>query len=376
MDRRSLLRRVAAGAAVPAVAMTGSVASPAGEAGRYEAGVDSVAGADLPLAREAMVRAAPRDAIPAITDPAFGSDWSGVGDDLVLSGGHRVVGVVREGRARAYPLPVLRWHEVVNDEFGGPLLVTYCPLCSSGVVAERRVGGLATTFGVSGLLWRANLVLYDDRTGSHWSQVAATAVRGPRTGERLALHPSTLTTWDGWRETHPDSEVLLPPPASGTVGGTRTRPYARNPYRRYSGSDRIPAVEGEFEDDRLNPKMPVVGVRHGGETKVYPLSVLKREVVVNDAVGGLPVVVGIGALNATMTAHVRRVDGETRTFRPDGPERMAAGGSTWAIPSGVALDGPHEGTELAPASELGQTFWFAWVHFEDAGATEIYGVEG
>jgi hypothetical protein len=152
---------------------------------------------------------------------------------------------------------VLNWHEVVNDTLGGPLLTTYCPICRSGLVARRTIDGeaagvggseSATTgaskdgvvtpfggsgseatgastgenvspFGVSGLLYRGNLVLYDRATGSLRSQILATAIRGPRTGETLDVLPSTLTTWGTWCERFPGGEVLLPPPISDTVVG-------------------------------------------------------------------------------------------------------------------------------------------------------------
>lgn len=193
-------------------------------------------------------------AIPPIVEPAFGSDWSDVevrakyGD---LSAEQVVVGLRAGDRARAYPLSVLRHHEAVNDRFGGSVLVTYCSICRSGLVAERRVDGEATKFSASGLLWRppgeytaaseadgttfgasandpdadvrngGNVVLYDAATASYWSQLLAQTVCGPRTGDELATLPSTVATRGEWRETHPGSAVLLPPPASKTVDGIR-----------------------------------------------------------------------------------------------------------------------------------------------------------
>ena len=193
------------------------------------------------------------DAIPAIDEPAFAPDWDGV--DLPaeyraeggLTDDRVVVGVTREGVARAYPLSVLTRHEVVNDTVGEPLLVTYCPICRSGLVASREVDGETATFGVTGLLWKlpdayaaaseasgkafgasesdpdagvrdsANLVMYDERTRSYWSQLLAEAICGPKTGESLGIRPSTVATWGEWRADHPDTDVLLPPPLSGTL---------------------------------------------------------------------------------------------------------------------------------------------------------------
>jgi hypothetical protein len=185
-----------------------------------------------------------------IVEPAFGRDWSGVdSDDRYgdLTDGTVVIGLTAGDRARAYPIRLVRFHEAINDELGGPTLVTYCSICRSGMVAERRVDGEATRFAASGLLWRppgehtaaridddtvfgatdedpdalvrnsGNPVLYDEATESYWSQLLAKAVCGPRTGERLTILPSTVATWGEWRADHPDSEVLLPPPASGTT---------------------------------------------------------------------------------------------------------------------------------------------------------------
>jgi hypothetical protein len=194
--------------------------------------------------------------IRAIVDPAFADDWSAVDIDERyrmgyevgdgLTGDSYVIGVTSAdgSRARAYPLSVVWWHEIVNDSFDGPLLVTFCPICQSGMVAERLVAGAETTFGVSGQLWRppdiyaetakvdgrvfgasategeaearnsGNLVLYDERTRSYWSQFLARAICGPREGDRLDIVASTVATWDAWRREHPGTDVLLPPPHS------------------------------------------------------------------------------------------------------------------------------------------------------------------
>ena len=198
------------------------------------------------------------DAIPAIDDPSFAPDWGGVdlpGEypaDGGLTDDRVVVGVASGGIARAYPLSVLTRHEVVNDTVGEPLLVTYCPICRSGLVASREVDGEAATFGVTGLLWKlpdayaaaseasgkafgasesdpdagvrdsANLVMYDEPTGSYWSQLLAEAICGPETGTSLEIRPSTVVPWGEWRAEHPDTEVLLPPPLSGTLDPVET----------------------------------------------------------------------------------------------------------------------------------------------------------
>ncbi|MDY6764245.1 MAG: DUF3179 domain-containing (seleno)protein, partial [Halobacteria archaeon] len=249
---------------------------------------------------------------------------------------------------------------------------TYCPLCGSGVTAVREVDGEETVFGVSGLLWKSDLVMYDKRTGSLWSQILATAINGPKTGETLDLLPSTLTTWGEWRKTHPDSKVLLPPPISGTVVGEAPRHYEINPYEGYDDSRRIGIGSDEFEDDRLHPKRLVLGIRASGVAKAYPLNKVKEEKVINDKVGNLPVVVAVGPDN-TLVSYVRRLNGKEFRFKPDGNRHMRGGGSRWLINTGRAVDGPHEGETLKKANEMTPMFWFAWLDFNPE--TTVYGNE-
>lgn len=237
-DRRRLLAALPAALAGCATRETGDRGATTTPTATATAGAPSIAESGRP---PDVCEREPRatDSV-AIERPAFGTAWpadTGYGD---LTPETTVIGVAAEGAARAYPLPLLAWHEVVNDELAGPLLVTYCPLCRSGVVASRRVAGEVTTFDVSGLLWKPpsvrvgaseaegrvfsdrgsgithtrNLVMVDAATGSYWSQLLARAICGPQTGERLAIRPSTVTTWGDWRADHDDATVLLPPPAS------------------------------------------------------------------------------------------------------------------------------------------------------------------
>lgn len=189
--------------------------------------------------------------IYAIDEPAFADDWSGVEIPEKYTGDTRladedvVIGLTSDGTARAYPVAVLWVHEIVNDDFGEPVIVTFCSICRSGMVASRVVKGMTTLFGVSGQLWEppeletrvreaegqafaverrdaspgeirnlGNLVMFDQATGSYWSQILARAICGPLTDETLGILPSTATTWADWRQTHPHTDVLLPPPHS------------------------------------------------------------------------------------------------------------------------------------------------------------------
>ena len=358
---------------------TGSVATDVADSGP-----DTVNGVEVPVPQSDLRRGAAKDAIPAIVDPEFAEDWSGLEVDVGsgfgggntseprLSEGHRVIAVERDGEARAYPLRVLNWHEIVNDDFGGPLLVTYCPLCGSGVTAVRTVEGEETVFGVSGLLFRNALVMYDEKTESLWSQIAAAAIQGEKVGTALELVPSALTTWGEFRQQYPDGSVLLPPPESSTVTGRNsTRNYNRNPYAGYESSEQI-GISGSFDDDRLHPKTMVVGVEHGGVSRAYPLDAVQRAGVVNDEIGGLPVVVA-ATESGTLVAYVREVDGTTLTFTRENEESLAADGSRWRLLSGRAVDGPHEGSRLQQANTVAQEFYFSWVNFHPE--TEIWSAE-
>ncbi|MFB6311834.1 MAG: DUF3179 domain-containing protein [Salinirussus sp.] len=323
---------------------------------------------ELPLSKSAMHRALPKDAIPAITEPAFGPDWSEV-DGLSLTPDDQVIGVERDGNARAYPLRILDWHEVVNDEFAGPLLVTFCPLCGSGVTAERRVNGEVTNFGVSGYLWQSDLVMYDALTDSLWSQILGKAVRGPKTGTSLSLLPSQLTRLRTWRESYPDTEVMLPPPESKTVTGDVAR-YDQRGYQGYDQSDRIGIGQNDFDDDRLHPKTIVIGITHDDVARAYSLPAVTEAGVINDSVSGLPVVVA-ALPGGSLVAYERTVDGSVLEFSRADDRHLAAGDSRWALQTGRAIDGQYEGTQLTQANDRSQMFWFAWADFHPE--TELYG---
>jgi len=208
-------------------------------------------------------------------------------------------------------------------------------------------------------------VLYDERTESLWSQILGRAVRGPRTGDRLSLRPSTLTTWGEWRETHPDTEVLVPPPESGTVTERGRRNYNTNPYSDYEDAP-DPAAN---EVDRLPPRALVLGVATDETARAYWFKTVREAGgVVNDHVGGVPVVVA--TTHDSLVAYVRRVDGDVFQFDRDG-DTLTAGGSRWELVSGRARHGSHAGTSLARANDRSPMFWFAWRDFFPG--TSVYG---
>ncbi len=223
----------------------------------------------------------PRDGIPAIDRPRFVSAaQSGLGDK------DRVLGIVRDGVIRAYPVRILNWHEVVNDRIGGEFVaITYCPLCGTGVAFSARVSGKVAAFGVSGLLYNSDVLLYDRATESLWSQLLGQAISGPLKGHMLDSVPITHTTWADWRRRHPATEVL-----STQTGFSRD--YATDPY---AGYDRIARLmfDVQHKDDRLPLKEWVLGLKLGSEARAYPFSVLATRVDpqgrLRDNVGGQPV---------------------------------------------------------------------------------------
>jgi hypothetical protein len=149
----------------------------------------------------------PKDGIPAIMAPRLVAASAAT----FLRGGDAVIGVTEAGVAKAYPVRILNWHEVVNDQIAGvPIVVTYCPLTASAVVYDRAPRGAPLTFGVSGRLYQSNVLIYDYQTESLWSQLKEEALTGSFTGTALRAFPSVVTTWADWQSTHPQTLVLSP----------------------------------------------------------------------------------------------------------------------------------------------------------------------
>ncbi len=203
----------------------------------------------------------PRDGIPALTDPEF------VASDQApwLDADDRVLGVHRNGIAKAYPLGIMNYHEVVNDLFAGePIAVTYCPLCFSGLAFRaEEPDGTRLLLGVSGLLYNSAVLLYDQRSESLWSQIAASAISGPRRGETLETVPLANTTWEAWRNEHPETVVL-------SRNTDYSRNYDRDPYAEYAKDEAL-MFPVRFRTHGEHPKTRVLGVEIGGEARAYPL---------------------------------------------------------------------------------------------------------
>jgi Protein of unknown function (DUF3179) len=283
--------------------------------------------------------------------------------------------VVRSGRSvRAYPEEILVWHEIVNDQLGGrPIAVTYCPLCNSALVYDRRVAGRTLTFGTTGNLRNSDLVMWDRQTQSWWQQIGGEAVVGGLTGTRLRVIDAQVLSWSDFKRRYPNGDVL-------SIDTGFDRPYGDNPYVDYETTKEPPIFYKGRSDRRLPAKERVVAATVGKSTVVFPFSALRMEPVASANVGGEPVVVfykpGVrSALDAraiaeskdvgTAGAFERRVAGRTLDFRRRGADfadRQTR--SIWDI-TGRAVAGPLRGRQLRRVSHDEQ-FWFALAAFVPA----------
>jgi len=318
----------------------------------------------------------PPDGIPAIDRPNFVTSAKA---DAWLKPKEPVVELEINGDARAYPLQILMWHEIANDTVGGrPVAVTYCPLCNSGLVFDRVVGGVTLDFGTSGKLYKSDLVMYDRQSHSLWAQMEGRAIVGERAGTRLALIPANTLAYEDFKAIYPGGKVL-----SRETGHDRA--YVRNPYEGYDRPDSFPFLLRGVADRRRQPKERVVGVLIAGTARAYPWPVLEKQGVLHDTLGGEPLVIfhRPGALSALDDSRMEqsRPIGATAVFSPVAAgkilsfEPVADGfrdkqtGSLWNL-LGYATKGPLAGKRLKPIQHV-DAFWFAWAAFNPS--TSIYG---
>ena len=219
----------------------------------------------------------------------------------------------------------------------------------------RDVEGRTLTFGVSGKLIRNSLVMFDRETGTLWSHLTGEALEGPLAGEHLQQLLSVQTTWGRWRAAHPRTLMLAVDPFDVRF----------DPYQSYFGAPDAGLVGRKRADDRLPTKEKVIGVRLGGQVKAYSFTALARDRVVNDIVGGVPVVVVFDGLSFSGAAYRRDLGGSLLTFAPRAmPFTMADNetGSTWDGLSGTATAGARVGSQLDQVP-ITYSFWFGWVDF-------------
>lgn len=300
-----------------------------------------------------------------------------------------VILVTVNGESGIFPLQVLIWHEIANVTLGQvPVAVTFCPLCNTALVADRRVpvgkeqlarlgartevrnGTLLVSFGVSGLLYKSDLVMFDSATHSLWYQAIGRGIVGTMTGTQLRVYPSLIVPFGEAAREAPGARVL-----SRDTGYSRD--YGRNPYVGYDDADEPPFLFSGKLDARLAPKERVVTVSVGDAHAAYPFSVLSAQGVVNDRVGDTPLAVfwQKGTTSALDTAAIgeardvgagvvfdRRLGGRSLTFQNlNGTFRDRETGSQWTL-TGRATSGPLKGQVLRAVTHANH-FWFAWAAY-------------
>ncbi len=323
----------------------------------------------------------PPDGIPPLDRPQF---YAASRAESWLEPQEPVIAVVEGDVARAYPLQILIWHEIVNDSVGGrPVVVTFCPLCNTSLVFDRRVDGRELTFGTSGNLRYSDLVMWDRQTESWWQQATGEGIVGELTGKRLERLTSLVLSFEEFRKAHPNGEILSREAANGeakqkTGSG---RHYGQNPYTGYDRADTPPFAPlwgAKPIDKRLPPKTRVAIATSAKPPVAYPIDDLTGTVARNDAIGGQPTVLlylgGVASpLDTPSTSEgtdtgqaaifSRTVGGRTLTFR-GGDKRTFVDEETkseWLV-SGIAINGPLKGTRLQTL-EHEVTFWFIWSVF-------------
>lgn len=324
---------------------------------------------------ELMSGGPPKDGIPALTQPKFvsaeeASHW--------LKPNEPVISLAVEGEAHAYPLQILIWHEIVNDQIAGiPVAVTFCPLCYSAVAFNRTIAGRVHTFGVSGFLRHSDMVMYDRETESLWQQITGEGLVGDWSGVKLKALPAQIVAFEQFVSAYPKGQVL-----SRDTGYRRE--YGRNPYTGYDDIAKSPRLYRGKLDPRVPPMEKLVVVSVNGLDKVYPYSVTRQRSVIHDEIKGQPIVIfhGGGAVSALDQADISksrevgstgvfdpRLDGRALKFKLENGQFVdKETGSVWDI-TGQARQGTLKGRRLNPITH-GDYFAFAWLSFRPK--SEIY----
>jgi hypothetical protein len=319
----------------------------------------------------------PRDGIQSIDDPKFidpdqASAW--------LADNEPVIFLELNGDARAYPLQIITWHEIINDVVGGvPAVVTFCPLCNSALAFNSTVDGQVFEFGVSGLLRNSDLIMYDRTTETLWQQFTGEGIIGDLAGTRLEFLPTSIISFSDFRTAHPEGQVLSRD--TGLRGN-----YGNNPYAGYDTYQHVLSAGGNLAlfngdvDVRLAAADRVVTVSLDdiGIDIAYPVTLLSEVGVINDSQGDQDLVVFFtpgtaSALGASVISQAEDVgatgvfdpnlNGEKLTFQLEGDKIVdEQTGSSWNI-VGQAVEGPLAGQELEPIVH-GDHFWFSWAAFK------------
>lgn len=321
----------------------------------------------------------PKDGIPAVDAPTFESVPAA---DLWLEDPEPVILFQHEEVVRAYPLSILIWHEIVNDEVAGqPVAITFCPLCNASIAFDRNFDGKVLDFGTTGRLRNSDLIMYDRQSESWWQQFTGEGIVGDYAGQQLTFLPTQLLSWADFKARFPSGEVLSRPRENDRP----VRPYGTNPYVGYDSSGQPFLFRGKT-DPRLPATERVAGLTSQTGARAYPFSLLAEAGVIEDEFDGRQVVLfhkrgAASALDSRqisqgkdvgVVAVFERSAGERLlAFRPDGEGNFqdVETGSTWNI-LGEAIRGPLAGSRLAEIIHFDH-FWFAWAAFFPG--TELYG---
>jgi hypothetical protein len=316
----------------------------------------------------------PPDGIPSIDNPKFIAVQEA---SKFLKDSELVLGLNINGDIRAYPLQILVWHEIVNDNIGAvPVAVTYCPLCFTNQVFNRTIDEkVVVEFGTSGKLYNSNLVMYDRTSKTLWSQALAEGIVGKYAGTKLQRVPFDVAYWKEWKQLYPDSKVL-----SRDTGSNR--PYGADPYGDYyTNSDVLFPVSNK--DSRLDLKEIVVGFENKGQFKAYKQQDIENKKVINDQVNGKPI-----ALFSSYPFMVRTYDPLVQEGGGEGGQQKIVllkfdyntkdksfidkqTGSVWNF-EGKAISGQMKGKQLIRLP-FDEGFWFEWVAFHPKSA--LYSVD-
>ena len=309
-----------------------------------------------------------KDGIPSLTQPRF---MPALARSQSLNPGEPLV-VYRDGKAiRGYPLSLLLWHEIVNDTVDGhAIAVTFCPLCNAAIVFDRRVDGRVLEFGVSGLLRNSDMIMYDRQTQSWWQQFTGECLAGKLAGRKLQIVPSELVSYLDFQKAYPAGQIL-------SMDTGYRRAYGTNPYQGYDQSATPFLYDGPI-DPRLPPMERVLGVISGSDARAYPYALLEEKTVLNDNVGGKPIVVVSDAriqsvLDQAQISKSKRVPSPRVFHARVGNRKLTFAlqrgkmtdeqtGSTWSN-FGSCEAGPLRGIVLSPLPAAFPSFAFAWFAF-------------
>ena len=319
---------------------------------------------------EIMRGGPPRDGITPVDHPVFET----VSEASTHMADHEpVVSIELEGEARAYPLAILIWHELVNDELGGvPITVTYCPLCNTAIVFDRQVGADRNIldFGTTGYLRHSDMVMWDRQTESWWQQITGEAIVGEYTGAQLKVLPATLVSWQDFKDSYPNGSIL-------SRDTQDPRNYSHPPYPGYDSIDGRPFMFYGELDDTLPSTERIVGLNVGETAIAYPFPLFEDSPVINDSIETTDIVIFyapdtlspfLGTFGSespvvgSTGVYSRNLDGRELTFNSVNYSVVdEQTGSTWNI-FGEAVEGPLSGSALDPVVHANH-FWFAWRAF-------------